>query len=482
LGLSFCIEFVFASMLGLADGPSSVGGTHGMRKTISRADSANHLALLTGIALVLSTLIAVGCDETPRLSDGGLPSSDGAHDGLEGDGSEGDGPTRDGVGVDGQARDGQARDGQARDGLAVDGGKADSSSQPVLIGPRPVVATPLAQGTLFASPTGSGDSCTKAAPCDLWKATDKAQAGDVVFLRGGIYAITKNVYFRGRGTTGKTHFESYPGELAVLDGAGLTPSDDVYIRVVGDPVILRRLEVTRMTRAGISIRSSDNLLEGVRAHHNLLSGIHIHESYTTPVSNRNVLRDCIAHDNSGAGLTNARYADGGNSDGISISSGLQNRVEHCAVYRNSDDGFDSWRSQETYVGYSVAYENGIAAGNGQGFKAGGQPPSRETTVEHCLSYQNKAAGFDYNSGKNVVFRFNTSYKNKRAYYFGSDTTASKNIQSANNDPQNGKGTQTDNAWQRGGSVTFISTDPTHADFLRPTVGGGFEDIGAYGGL
>ena len=346
------------------------------------------------------------------------------------------------------------------------------------IGPRPVSPTPLERGTLFAAPDGAGTDCSQAAPCDLWEATDQAEAGDVVFLRGGVYDIDRNLYFRGRGTDpGPAIFESYPGELAILDGSSLAPLTEVYIRVLGDATHLRLFEVRNMPVSALSVRSSDHVLEGLHVHHNVGSGIHVHESYDTPSSNRNLITGCVVHDNSAAGID---AADGGNSDGISMSSGIDNRIENCLVHSNSDDGVDTWRTLDSYVGYSITYGNGIGSGNGQGFKAGGAPPSRGTTVEHCISYSNRSAGFDQNSGVAVRFVHNTSWDNGVGFYGGSDTELRFNL-AGDDDPRGGSGTDEENSWQRGGAVTFVSTDPSSPDFLVPTPGDPFEDLGAHAG-
>ena len=350
------------------------------------------------------------------------------------------------------------------------------------LGPRRVEPTPLSEGTLFASPEGSGDECSEASPCDVWTVAERAAAGDVVFLRGGTYVIERNLSFRGRGTEpAPVVFESYPGETAVLEGSA-DAADEYYLRVLGDPVVLRLFEVRRMPRAGISVRTSDNVLEGLRVYENLLSGIHVHESYEVPSSNNNLIADCIVHDNSGAGLDSPEFADGGNSDGISMSSGIGNRIENCLVYGNSDDGIDTWRTTESYVGYSIVHGSGLASGNGQGIKAGGAPPSATSFVEHCLSYDNRAAGFDFNSGDEVVFRHNTAWNNDGSgYYAGDNTRVENNLAGDNGSPFGGPASPENNSWQRDGEAMFISTDPASADFLRPLEGGGFEDLGAYAG-
>ncbi|MDP3279588.1 MAG: hypothetical protein U1D41_14735, partial [Nitrosomonas sp.] len=59
---------------------------------------------------------------------------------------------------------------------------SDGTKVSIKIGPKPFVATALAKGTLFASPTGSGTTCSLASPCSIWTVISKAKSGSVVFL------------------------------------------------------------------------------------------------------------------------------------------------------------------------------------------------------------------------------------------------------------------------------------------------------------
>ncbi|MFT5355462.1 MAG: hypothetical protein ACI9KE_002681 [Polyangiales bacterium] len=417
---------------------------------------------------VLFVFFLVSCGDDDVGDAGGLDAA------VGGDAGRGDDAGGDDVGL---GFDAGTMDAGVDSAVGADAGAAARR-----IGPRDVTPTALADGTLFAAPAGDGDTCSEASPCDLWTAVDRASAGDVVFLRGGTYAVDRNLSFRGRGTdSAPAIFESYPGETAILEGSG-DADDEYYVRVLGDPIVLRLFEVRGMPRSGISVRTSDNVLEGLRVYDNLLSGIHVHESYDVPVSNNNLITDCEVYGNSGAGLDTPEFADGGNSDGISMSSGIGNRVENCLVYGNSDDGIDTWRTTESYVGYSIVYGSGIASGNGQGIKAGGAPPSATSFVEHCLSYDNRGAGFDYNSGDAVVFRHNTAWDNDGSgFYAGNNTSVVNNLAGGDSAPFGGPATPENNSWQREGEVMFISTDPTSSDFLRPALGSGFEDLGAHAG-
>lgn len=360
------------------------------------------------------------------------------------------------------------------------------SPDPSAIGPQPVLSTALSAGTLFVASNGSGTACTAAVPCSLRTATGRAIAGDVVFLRGGTYVVTQNVYFATSGRSGNPiTFESYPGETAVLDGSALASGLDIQPRLTGDWNVIRRIEFRGMPQAGIAIRGNHNVLDGVIASKNRITGIMVHDgSYSLPYGSQasyNVIRNSVATDNSDVGLSGGNYNNGNNADGIGISSGDGNVVINCFSARNSDDGIDAWRSTNTRIAYSISTDNGRGDGNGNGIKGGGLPPSNGTVVEHVLAYKNRAVGFDSNTPTGTVtFRHVTAWSNGRSgIYLYPKTTVDRSIAAQNaGGPAAGDGLLLDNAWQRAGTVSFMSTDPASPDFLRPTAGGGFEDVGA----
>lgn len=347
------------------------------------------------------------------------------------------------------------------------------------IGPQAVNSTPLSQGTKFVSTTGTGTTCTQTSPCALSQAISSATAGDVVFMRGGTYPITTILQWNNNGTASNyITFESYPGESAILDGSNQPNNSQRMMRVGGNYYKFRKFEIKNMPDIGFYITGSNNILDGLNVNHNRNSGIYIIGG------NNNLIQNSIANDNSDAGLTGGNYDNGGNADGIGISSGDSNKVLNSITARNSDDGTDAWTSTNTIISYSISTANGLGNGDGNGFKLGGPSPSNGTHIDHSISYQNKVTGFDANSGPNVVINFVTSWNNGAYGIFPVASTTVTNSISVNNTSGNtyANGTQTNNSWQRSGTPAFISTDPTSTNFLKPTVGGGFEDIGAYAGL
>lgn len=348
------------------------------------------------------------------------------------------------------------------------------------IGPKPHSPTALSKGTLFVKSGGTGTICSLTAPCDIWNAAIKAKAGDVVFLRGGIYNFNKNLRFLNVGTAAApVIYENYPGEKVVFDGSQLAKGTNYYIGVSGNFIHVRGIEIRYMPVQGIWVVGSDNLLEGIYSHHNGLSGIQITTKGDNTEGSRNIIRNSISSYNSGAGLFDDRYSNGGNSDGIAISTGSYNRIENCLLDHNSDDGIDTWRSINTYVGYNISHSNGIAYGNGNGVKAGGPLPSANTYVENNLAFSNKTRGFTSNGGINVRFLRNTSWNNAMAAYaFDTDTIVTKNIGVSNVIKLTSSNQELDNSWQRLGVISFMSTDFNSVNFLKPTLNGGFTDIGA----
>lgn len=351
------------------------------------------------------------------------------------------------------------------------------------IGPRPVAFTPVVNGTIFVSSNGSGTTCTVSAPCGLQTGIEKSEPGDVVFLRGGIYSIG-TIIFSKAGTSGDPIiYESYPGEQAILDGSNYKPPQWKEVRLSGNFVHLRKLEIKNIVSHGLLVTGSDNIVEGSTFHHNLLSGIKVWaaDGSNDTKASRNIFRDNIFHNNSGAAYSQRPYNGGGNSNGITISYGFDNRVEYCLAYLNSDDGIDAWRSQRTYFGYNISHSNGLGTtGEGHGFKLGGPPPGSGTIAEHNLSYSNVRTGFTVNTGKNVTIRYNTTWNNAVSMKLDTNPIVDSNITAEST--RHFAGIETNNSWQRAGTVQFISTDPNSPDFLKPIEGGGFEDIGAYAGV
>ena len=84
---------------------------------------------------------------------------------------------------------------------------------------RPEIHIPNPKKIYYVGPNGSGSSCTMQSPCALTFGITEAQAGEAVFLRGGIYQADGISLPRSGTADEPIVIRGYPGEIAVLDGS-----------------------------------------------------------------------------------------------------------------------------------------------------------------------------------------------------------------------------------------------------------------------
>jgi len=99
-----------------------------------------------------------------------------------------------------------------------DGGTLDGTSIEATGTTRSTITIPPPTQIHYASPAGSGTGCTLAVPCALEQAVIQAEAGETVYLRGGVYAAGEIDLPHSGAAGAPITFASYPGETAILDG------------------------------------------------------------------------------------------------------------------------------------------------------------------------------------------------------------------------------------------------------------------------
>ncbi len=341
---------------------------------------------------------------------------------------------------------------------------------------------PAYQPTYFVATNGSdsNDGRSEARPFrTLRKVAGVVQPGDVVWVRGGTYSPDV-IFSRGGSADNPIVIESYPGECAILDGAGMSrPSQ---LRFIGaSNYVFRNFIVRNSPGQGVYLNDShDNLISHVETYGNGLSGFQVING------NRNTFSHVMAYDNYDP------ENGGGNADGIGLSSGRDNVIDRCAVFRNSDDGIDTWRSVNTLVQRCVAFDNGFQGGDGNGIKAGGGTDAR-AVVRYSIAFGNRVQGFNYNSGRNVVFENNTAFDNGYWGFIAGNSVLRNNVSYSNSRGQwqdNGGNSSSSNTWNLSiSNPQFVSTSPMDEYFLSPapsspvagrgsSSGSGHADLGA----
>ncbi|HKT03137.1 MAG TPA: right-handed parallel beta-helix repeat-containing protein [Rugosimonospora sp.] len=323
----------------------------------------------------------------------------------------------------------------------------------VTVAPIALVASAATTGNAatanvyFVAPGGSDSAAgTQAAPwASIAHAQSVAAAGDTVYFRGGTYTYTHGtvacasetdrvdaITLSKSGSSGSPiHYWAYPGEKPVFDFSHMT--DDCRIKgfdVTGSWIHLKGLEVTGVPQNnslnheswGVWVSGSDNTFEQLNVHNIMGAGLFIQDGGGNLVLNTDSHDNYDLHSSNGAG-------ENGDGFGAHISANHPGNVfRGCRAWYNADDGFDlinafspvtienSWAWRNGYVP-----ETSTAAGNGNGFKAGGYggvyvANGVKHTVRLSVAFANRAAGF-YANHHTVADDFfnNTSYGNHPDY-------------------------------------------------------------------
>ena len=290
-------------------------------------------------------------------------------------------------------------------------------------------------------------------------------AGDKLALLGGTYTFSSGINFNRTGTSGAPILvESYPGEQAVLTNT--VAINGAAFDVTGSYCQLRRINFTNNNATWILIlRGSNHLLEGVNVIGGKGTGITFYSTLNS------VARDCVCGDLDSAGTPWDAVSGSGWADGFSIggdpgSPSTNPIIDHCEAYRCTDDGFDNWGpSTNCKFTYCSSRDHPIAGGNGYGFKVAGGGGSTGASAERCIAYKVNT-GFTPNGGGVLKIKNCTAWDTAFDVFFDADGNQSPSCVVSDNICQPGDAIQlngysghvfTNNSWQRGGSVAFMST-------------------------
>lgn len=306
--------------------------------------------------------------------------------------------------------------------------------------------------TYYISPAGNdetGDGSFENPWFNIGKAVSVAQAGDVIFCRGGRYKLS------WRGTDGKLTvrlsqsgtaaapivISAYEAEAPIFDFEQQLldcnrDKNKVGARgmlITGDYWILYGLHLTHAADNAIKLEGSHNRIERCEFSYNLDTGIQLgfgHKfSDTFPGISKNDgsycayndIVDCDSHHNCDY---DANYGSDADGFACKMHNGKGNRFIRCRAWRNSDDAWDLFETDyDVILAECWAWESGNAAdhlwvkeyfdgsasfsGNGNGIKLGGNGTGGSSQGIHyayrCVAFgcdiSSSVKGFDCNSHK-----------------------------------------------------------------------------------
>lgn len=275
------------------------------------------------------------------------------------------------------------------------------------------------------------------------------EAGDTVYIRGGVYKITEDqimatssnelwAYVFNMSTKAAKNspicYWGFEGERPIFDLSEVKPANKRVIAfyVTGHYLHFKNFEIigTQVTIVGHTQSEcfrneggNNNVYENLSMHDGMAIGFYLTKGVN------NLVLNCDSYNNYDPISDEGK---GGNVDGFgghpnSVGS-INNVFRGCRAWYNSDDGFDLISSHASYtIDNCWSFYNGYrpnsftSAGDGSGFKAGGygmgENPSVPAeipvhVVKNCLAYYNKNRGFYANHHLNgIEWKNNTGYRN-----------------------------------------------------------------------
>ena len=278
---------------------------------------------------------------------------------------------------------------------------------------------------IYVSPNGTPDAKgTKGNPVDIYTAVKFVQPGQTIIILEGTYLLSSTVRVeRGIDGTAEANIRMIADPNAktrpVFDFQGKCAG----MVLGGDYWYFKGFDVTKSANAqkGIQVSGSNNVLDSINAYYNGNTGIQISRLFSTDTFNdwpaNNLILNCTSYGNADAGYEDA--------DGFAakLTVGEGNVFDGCVAHHNADDGWDLYAKVETgaigavtiqnCVAYSNGYlEDGTNAGNGNGFKMGGESLSGKHVLKNSYAFFNKAKGIDSNSCPDIIVYNSISFNNE----------------------------------------------------------------------
>jgi hypothetical protein len=342
-------------------------------------------------------------------------------------------------------------------------------------------ACPAYCSTYFVDPNGN-DSNTgdiNHPYKTITKGVSMAAAGDTIYLRGGTHTYTTPISISKNGTAdAKYRMFAYPGDSnrPILDFSGMGDDDSNRgITLSGSYWYIKGIDIYKAGDNGMIIKGNYNRVEFCRFYENRDSGLQLSNGAAY-----NEVINCDSFHNYDA--PNA----GANADGFSpkLTVGTGNYFYGCRSWQNSDDGYDCYLNSSNDVNTTFencwAFKNGwywlngttTSSMNGNGFKMGSSGYKHNIILKNCLTFSNKAKGFDQNHNIGSMTLYNcTAFSNGGNDYSIYEALASGKTAEVNNcvsftgSVSLAYATQTTDSWQSPffdvNSADFVNIDPCH---------------------
>ena len=284
------------------------------------------------------------------------------------------------------------------------------------------------KNTIYVSPNGLAENDgTKEKPTSIIEAVKKAIPGQTIYLMEGEYKITERVIIdRGIDGLETSRINLFADPNAMTRPVLNFDKQGEGILLAGNYWHLKGFDVTKTAdmKYGVFVSGSNNIIELVNTYENGNTGINI-SGYSTYDSREmwpahNLIKNCTSMYNADNGLEDA------NGFAAKRTCGIENVFDGCIAAFNADDGWDLYVDASTgsidsvTIQNCISYKNGYAfdksgkeikAGNGNGFKLGGESLSGYHKLVNSIAFANAERGIDSNYCQDIVVERCTSFNN-----------------------------------------------------------------------
>ncbi|MCX5394483.1 right-handed parallel beta-helix repeat-containing protein [Streptomyces sp. NBC_00094] len=339
-----------------------------------------------------------------------------------------------------------------------------------------VLAASVGLGALAAPARAATVTVSTAAA--LASALQSAAPGTVIQIRGGTYYPTATLQSTANGTaSAPVQLRPYGSETVRIDGSQL-PAGSWIFKLTADYWSVSDLTFQNSPDSAVVCTScTGTRWERIKTINGGDSGF----TLTGNDTNGNTVRNLDSYGHYDAAT------HGENADGLAVKfgSGTGNLITGARLSNNSDDGLDLWSwSSPLTIEHTWAYGNGknrwsdsAFAGDGNGYKLGGDGEVVAHVVNNSAAWDNAGNGFTENSNKGaIVINRTTAYANgNKGYYFATGAARlGKNLAVGNGGGSVNAGASVvsaGNNWDAGiATPAFLSTDATSAYGARKADG------------
>jgi hypothetical protein len=291
-----------------------------------------------------------------------------------------------------------------------------TSSPVAVLAVTAAVATGGGNSFYVATTGNDSNSGTLASPWrTIQHAASTVQAGDTVFVRAGVYSESVNIGVSGSAGAGPVTFESYPGETAIVDGTGLTPSssdtEGLFNIVNQSYVTIEGFEIRNYTTSNANSVPAGIWVTGSGSNVQLLNNI-VHNITTTSEKNGNAFGIAVYGSGAPASIDSLTISGNqvydlktGNSESVNVDGNVTNfAITNNIVHDNDNIGIDAIGFEG--VSSSPTYDyarNGSISGN---------------TVYNISAINNPGEGNQYDAdgiyvdgGSQIIVERNLLYNN-----------------------------------------------------------------------